>query len=131
MDIHTVIADTSNIYVYCGLFILFEAGILLTKIYPEFVSTREAAVIVKDDFDCCGRTDNGFHFCKSCYNIIIKEKILKFGSANCINVLACQKYPKVLSDLTPVKEAFIVCAHPVILIIKLRSSSSGFSFSYH
>ncbi|WP_375449087.1 DUF6570 domain-containing protein [uncultured Nostoc sp.] len=63
--------------------------------------------------------------------MIIEKKIPKFGSANCINVSPCQKYPDILSDLTPVEEAFIACAHPVMLIIKLRPSGSGSSALYY
>ena len=104
---------------------------LLTRVHPEFISAIEASVIVEDDLDYCGSTDNGFQFCKSCYCMIIEKKIPKFGSANCSNVLPCQKYPNILSDLTLVEEAFITCAHPVISIIKLRLSDSGSSALYY
>lgn len=129
--INTVIADTNDVCACCGLLIVFGTGSLLTRLYPEFVSAIKVGVIVEDDLDCCGCTDNGFQFCKSCYGMIIEKKIPKFGSANCINVSPCQKYPDILSDLTPVEEAFIACAHPVMSIIKLRPSGSGSSASYY
>lgn len=116
--INNVIADTNDVCTCYGLFIPFGTGTLLTKAHPEFVSAIEAAVIVDDDLDCCGRTDNGSHFCNSCYGMIVEKKIPKLGSANCINVSPCQKYPDVLSDLTPVEEAFIARAHPVMSVIK-------------
>ncbi len=65
------------------------------------------------------------------YGMIIEKQIPKFGSANCINVLPCQKYSDVLSDLTPIEEAFIACAHPVMFVIKLRPSGTGSTASYH
>lgn len=129
--INTVIADTNNVCACYGLLIVFGTGSLLTRLYPEFVSAIEAGVIVEDDLDCCGYTDNGFQFCKSCYGIIIEKKILKFGSANCINVSPCQKYPDILRDLPLVEEAFIARAHPVMSIIKLRPSGSSSSASYY
>ena len=129
--INTVIADRNDICACCDLLIVFGTGSLLTRVHPEFVSDIEAGVIVEDDLDCCGCTDNSFQFYKSCYGMIIEKKIPKFGSANCINVSPCQKYPDILSDLTPVEEAFIACAHPVMLIIKLRPSGSGSSALYY
>ena len=52
--------------------------------------------------------------------MIIEKKILKFVSINYINVSLCEKYSDILSDLTPIEEAFIAYAHLVISIIKLR-----------
>ena len=75
--INIVIVDTSDVFAYCGFFIPFGASILLTKLYPEFVSAIEAVVIVKDNFYCCENTNDGFHFYKSCYGMIVKAKILK------------------------------------------------------
>ncbi len=129
--INNVIADTNDVCTCCGLFIPFGTGTLLTKIHPEFVSAIEVAVIVDDDLDYCGRTDNSSHFCNTCYSIIIEKQISKFGSTNYINVLLCQKYPEVLNDLPLIKEAFIACAHSVISVIKLRPSIIGLTTSYH
>lgn len=77
----------NNVCAYCNLFIPFETDILLTKVYLEFVLAIEAAVIVNNDPDCYERTDNNFHFCNICYDIIVEKQIPKFESANCINVL--------------------------------------------
>lgn len=129
--IYIVIVDTNDVYAYCGLLIVFETGSLLTRVYPEFVSAIEASVIVKNDLDYCGYTDNGFQFCKSCYGMIIEKKIPKFGSANCINVSPCQKYSDILSDLTLVEKTFIARAYSVMLIIKLKLSGSGSSALYY
>ena len=123
--INIVIADINDICARCSLLIMFETGFLLTWVHPKFVSAIEAGVIVEDDLDYCEYTNNGFQFCKSCYDMIIKKKIPKFKSANCINVSPCQKYSDILSDLTPVKEVFIACAYPIMSIIKLRASVYG------
>lgn len=131
LHINTVIADTNDFCACCNLYILFGAGTLLNKIHPEFISAIEAAVIVKKHLNYCGHPDNSSHFCKFCYSMIFKKKIPKFRSVNCINVSPCQKYPDIFSDLTPIKEAFIACAHPVMSIINLRFSSSSFSALYH
>lgn len=129
--IKNVIADTNDVYACCSLFMSLETSTLLTKVYPEFVSAIEAAIIVNDNFNCCGRTDYSSHFCNTYYDMIIGEQIPKFRSANCINVLLCQKYPDILSDLTHVKEAFITCTHPIKSVIKLRPSGTGSTASYH
>lgn len=104
---------------------------MLTRIHPDFVSVIEAAVIVEDDLDCCGRVDAGSHFCKFCYGMVVEKKIPKFGSINCIYVSHYQKYPDILNNMTAVEEAVIARAHPIMSIIKLRPSSSGFLTSYH
>lgn len=104
---------------------------MLIRVHLEFTSAIEVVAIVENDLYYCGHTDDSFHLCKSYYSMIFKNKIPKFGSTNCINISPCQKYPDILNDLTPVKEAFIACAYPVISIIKLRPSGSGFSVLYH
>lgn len=84
-----MITDKNNICIYCSLLIVFETGFLLTRIYLKFISAIEANLIVENDLNYCGYTNNSFQFCKSCYNMIIKKKILKLGSANCIKILFC------------------------------------------
>lgn len=121
-----MIADRNDICTCCSLYIPLRVSTLLIKVHPEFVSTIKAAVIVGDNLDCCRYTDNGSHFCKSCYGMIFEKNIPKFGSANRINVLSYQKYSNILSNLTLVKKIFIVRTHFVISIIKLRLS--GFDF---
>ncbi len=91
----------------------------------------EAAIIVDDDLDYCGRTDNSSHFCNTCYGMIDEKQIPKFGSTHYINILPCQKYFDVLSDLTSVKEVFITCAYSVMSIIKLRPSGTCSTASYY
>lgn len=104
---------------------------MLTKVHSEFVLAIKATVIFNDDLDYCGYTNNSSHFCNTCYGIIVEKQIPKFGFVNCINVLPCQKYPDVLSDLIPVKEVFIACAHLVISVIKLKPSGTRSTASYH
>ncbi len=71
--INNVIADTNDVCVCCSLFIPFGTGTLLTKVHPEFVSAIKAAVIVYDDLDCCGYTDNSSHFYNIFYGMIVKN----------------------------------------------------------
>lgn len=123
MHINIIITNTNDIYTCFILYISFRTGTLLIRVYPDFISIIKAVVIIEDNLDCCRYIDNDFHFCKSCYSMIIKKKIPKFGFANYINVLSYQKYPDILNDLTFVEKTFIVYVYPVILIIKLKSSS--------
>lgn len=58
LHINNVIIDINNIYTYYGLFILFEASILLTKIYLNFVLAIEALIIIDDDLDYNKRINN-------------------------------------------------------------------------
>lgn len=104
---------------------------LLPKIYSKFVLVIKVAIIANNGLDYYEYTDNSSYFCNLCYSMIVEKKILKFGSANCINILPCQKYPDILSDLTLVKEAFIVCAQPILSIIKLRPSKTGLTALYY
>ena len=126
-----MIANTNDVYICCDLFIPFGIGILLTKGHPKFVLAIKAAVIVHDDLDYCGRIDNSSHFCNTYYAMIVGRHSPKFGSANCIIVLPCQKYPYVLSDLTPVKEVFIACTYSVMSVIKLKPIRTGSTAFYN
>ncbi len=129
--INNVIADTNDVCTCCGLFIPFGMDTLPTKVHLELVLAIEAAIIVDDDLDCWGHTDNSSHFYNTSYGMIVEKQIPKFGSANCINVLPCQKYPDIFSDLTPVKEAFIARVQSVMSVIKLRPSGTDSTASYH
>ncbi len=84
-----MIPETNDVYAFFSSFIPFGAGNLLTKIHLEIIFTIKAAVIVKDDLDHCGYSDNSFNFYKSCYDIIVEKKILRFEFANYINILFC------------------------------------------
>lgn len=126
-----MITEENDICAYCDLLIVFGMGFLLTKVYPEFISTIKTDVIVEDNLNYCGYIDNSFQFCKSYYGIIIEKKIRKFGSANCINISHYQKYSDISSDLTPVEKRFITCVHLFISIIKLRPSGSSCSILYY
>lgn len=126
-----MIADTNNVYACYSLFIIFITSFLLTKIHSKFVSTIKAGIMVKNNLDYYRYTDNGFQFCKSYYSMIIKKKISKFGSANCINVLFCQKYLDILIDLMSIKKAFIAYIHLIMSNIKLKYSSFDFFALYY
>lgn len=104
---------------------------MLTKIYSEFISVIEVAIIVKNNLDYCKHIDHNFHFCKSYYSMIVQKKIPKFRFTNYINILFCQKYSDILNNLILIKKIFITCAHLVILIIKLRLSGFSFSILYY
>lgn len=117
-----MITDINNICIHCRLFILFKAGILLTKIYPDFVLAIKTIIIVNNDLEYYRYTDNSSYFCKSYYNIIVEKKLPKFRSANYINVLPYQKYLDIFNDLILIKKVFIACTHFVMSIINLRPS---------
>lgn len=82
-----MITNMNNVCTCYALFIPFRLDTLLTRVYLEFVSTIKAAVIVKNNLDYCRYINNSSHFCKPCYNMIIKKKIAKFEFVNCINIL--------------------------------------------
>lgn len=126
-----MIVDINDVCACYNLFILFETGILLTKVYPEFVLTIEVTVIVDDDLDCCRHIDNSFYFCNTYYGMIVEKQISKFGFANCINVLPYQKYIDALSNLTPIKEIFIAYVPLIISVIKLSPSGISITTFYH
>lgn len=67
--------DINDVCTCYGSFILFGTDILLTKVHLEFVLAIKVIVIVDDDLDRCGRTDNSSHFCNTCYSMIVKKKI--------------------------------------------------------
>lgn len=82
-----MIADINNICICYGLFILFRAGTILTRVNPNFISAIETAIIIKDDLNCYKHLDYSSYFCKFCYAMVVEKKIPKFGSANYINIL--------------------------------------------
>lgn len=126
-----MISNKSDVYAYSSWYILFKTGILLTKIYLQFVSTIEVVLIVENNLNYCGPIDNSCHFCKSYYGMIVKEKILIFGFTNYINISLYEKYLDVLSDLIFVKKILTPFVDLVMSIIKLRLSSSGSFASHH
>lgn len=124
-----MIIDRNIICICYNLCILFEASILLMKVYPKFLSVMKAAIIVKNNFDYYGNTNNNFYICKSCYSMIVERKISKFISINYINILFCQKYSDFFSNLTLIKKALIAYIYLIRSIIKLKPSRSSFSSS--
>lgn len=84
-----MITNINDVCTYYNLFTLFWANTLLTKVYLDFVLAIKVDVMVNNNFNYCGSIDNSFHFCKSCYNMINRKKILKFKSANYIIFLPC------------------------------------------
>lgn len=123
--INNVIANINDVCAYCGLFIPLGASILPTKVYLDFVLAIKAIIIGDDNLNYCRHINNGFHSCKFYYGMIVKKKISKFRFANCINILSCQKYPNIFNNSTPVKEVFIVFAHPVMSVRKLKPSKTS------
>lgn len=91
----------------------------------------KAIVITNDNFDYCGCSHSSFHFWKSCYSMIFEKKLLKFRSANCIDVLFCQKYLNFLCNLSLIKEIFITCVYPIIFIRKFGSNKTDSTVLYH
>lgn len=58
------IINITNICIYCTLFILFEANILLIEEHPDFILAIKFTIIVDKDLNCFRYIDNSFHFCK-------------------------------------------------------------------
>lgn len=126
-----MIIGTNDICACYGLFILFEAGTLLPKVYPDMVLAIEDIIIADNNLDYYRRIDNGFHFYKSSYSITIEKKISKFRSANCINVLPYQKYPDILCNLTTIEKVFIACIHLIMSVIQLKRNKTSLIALYY
>ena len=103
---------------------------MLHKTDPAFRRAVSSKTLVEADLDWCGLKDDKFYFCKACYGMILQSKIPKFGSVNAVSMSTCQSYPMILKDLTSVEEAVIARAHPVISIMKLRTSGASRFISY-
>lgn len=95
-----MIVNTNDVYIGYSLFIVIRASTLLFIVQLDFVLAIKAAVIVDDNLNYYGQTNNSFKFCKSYQDMIIKKKIPKFRFVNSINVLLCQKYFNIFSNLT-------------------------------
>lgn len=126
-----MIIDINNICTYYGLFIPFGAGIMMTKIYLDFISLIKVAVIIEDDFDSYGHIVADSHFCKFCYAIVVEKKFLKFRFRNCINISFYHNDPNIFNNLTAIKKAIIACVYPIMSIIKLKPSNSDCFVLYH
>ena len=94
-------------FIHIGLFIIFKTNILLTKVYLEFVLAIKTAIIINNNFYHCGGINNCVYFYNYYYNKIFEKKIVKFESANYINILLFQKYANIFSYLTSIKKVFI------------------------
>lgn len=82
-----MIADRNNICICCNLFIIFVASSLLIKVYPDFVLTIKATMIINNYFDYCRYTNNGSHFCKKISTIILANQYTILGVVNGINTI--------------------------------------------
>lgn len=88
-------------------------------------------LFTEDTLDSCGKNGNEYSFCKTCFSMVKKSKPTKFGSINSVNTTTCcQSYPDILTGLTPVEEAVIARAHPVVSIPKLRPGRTSPSVCY-
>lgn len=129
--INTVIINTNNIYIYFSLFILFKAGTILIKIYPNFIFVIKTTIIIKDNLDYYKRINIDSHFCKFYYTIVIEKKILKFRFTNYINIQPYLKYSNVFKDLITIKKAIITYTYFIMSMIKLRLKSFSLFTLYY
>ena len=87
--------------------------------------------VLKGSLDSCGRHENTWDICSTCYGSLIYFRIPKFSCENRINVTLCQDYPSVLDDLTHVEECLIARCHPVGVILKLRPGGHTSPVNHH
>ena len=87
--------------------------------------------ILKGSLDSCGRHENTWDICSTCYGSLIYFRIPKFSCENRINVTLCQDYPSVLNDLTHAEECLIARCHPVGVILKLRPGGHASPVNHH
>lgn len=83
------------------------------------------------NLDQYGHVCGNFLFCKSYFRYIKELKSHKFGVTNIIDVCTYQDYLDVLKELILVKKAVIVCAYPIISILKLRPNGVSLLVLYH
>ena len=128
--VNRVVADTKDVYSFCGLFITSETSQFVHQGDPFFMLGINSHAFTSLSLDQCGYVRGSFLFCKSCFRYIKDLKFPKFGATNIINVCACQDYPDVFKEITLVEEAVIARAHPIISILKLRPSGASLLASY-
>lgn len=114
----------------CGLSTRFESTRTLQRTDQLFQDSVQSNFFAEAELDCCGQDGDNYKFCKTCFNSISKSNRPKLGCKNGVNTTCCQSYPKELEDLSPVEEAVIARAHPVISILKLRPVGVSTSVTY-
>jgi hypothetical protein len=71
-------------------------------------------------FSCCGSNPgHTISLCTTCAGDVVKGRVPKYSSGNCVNITRCDKYPEELKDLTFVEEALIARSHPIGCVMKL------------
>lgn len=113
-------ANLQKVCSSCGLFTASEKSQGLSEIDLLYRQSIEANILVEADLDRCGMEAGSFLLCDSCISMVHKSRFPKLGSINEVNTTPCHRYPAVLDDLTPVEQAVIALAHPVVSILKLR-----------
>lgn len=86
---------------------------------------------LKGALDTCGRHNNIWDLCSSCYTSLNRHMIPKFSAKNMVNVTLCQDYPSALEGLTLTEEYLIAKYHPLGVVLKLRPGGHLSPVNYH
>ncbi len=99
LHVDSVLANTKEVCVSCGLFILSGDLQKVLHFHPTLTTAFDSRILVESELNDCGKQGNDFFFCKTCYRQILDSKPPKFGSVNHINACTCQSYPDILKIL--------------------------------
>ena len=122
--IDSVIKSLKYIYRCCGLFALeIDFQIFAMNdclIYNSVISK----LLVISNIDSCSIFEDGTYLCFTCKKLFLLRNRPKFEILNNLLYADCHSYSLALADLSMAKKATIVCAHPVIFILKIRPSKT-------
>jgi hypothetical protein len=107
----------------CGIFVLHA------NLY--YMDDGDPLLLPLSGFlDHCGRIEQSWSLCPSCYRALSRAAIPKFSAKNLVNVTLCHDYPSALEDLTLTEEYSIARCHPLGVIVKLRPGGRLSSISH-
>ncbi len=118
----SIIEELKCVCGYCSLFIL-EKKSQIYAINDCFIcNSITLGLLTPSYIDYCAISNNDICLCLTCSRLLLLENQPKFEIFNGLPHVDCQSYPPVLADLSIAKEVVIACVHPVVFILKLRSS---------
>ena len=120
----SIIENLKYICRYYGLFTLGKKSQIFAIDDCLMHISITSRLLVTFNIDSCGIFKDGIYHCFIYRKLVLLGNRLKFGILNGLPHVDCQSYPPVLADHSMAKEAIIVCAHPVISILKLRPSET-------
>ncbi len=87
-------------------------------------------LLVISDVDSYSISADSICLCLICYKLLLCGKRPKFEILNGLPYIKCQFYPLILANFSMAKEVAIICAYPVVFILKLRPSRAFNPIAY-